>query len=301
MLKISNNTIEHIADGIVDLIISNRGKIYHKNSGGGGQSGKIDNELFWESYIKRVDPHEKRYIEIVNKDLNKLSGEVFTKIEVYPDDTDKWKFDKKKWIGEFAEIEATFLVKLYKQEGQKAIDEALKLARKKKSIKAEIPISIAFDLFNPLVKEELLKQTTRFPAGLINTTEEIIRGTIATGLEAGESIDKLADRVMERLGSEANKSRAETIARSETIYGSNAGAEMGYMQSGVVEGKQWLTSIDERSCIECELMNNRTASLGESFNIRDIDLNFDYTDGEMPVPPLHCNCRCTIIPLIIKV
>jgi len=288
LLKISEKTIEKISNDIVDLIESSQGTYQKQNPEAGGQVG--NQEEFWHNYIKRVDPHEKKYIEIIFKSLNRQANEVFDKIEKYPNDTDKWKFDKKKWIGEFADIEATFLVKLYKQEGQKAIDEALKLARKKKSIKAEIPISIAFDLFNPLVKAELLRQTTRFPAGLIDTTEEIIRNNIATGLELGESIDKIADRIMEKLGNEANKNRAEKISRSETIYGSNAGAELGYIQSGVVEGKQWLTAIDERTCDFCLDMNDKTELLGSSFDISDIDLNFDYSDGQMPYPPLHSNC-----------
>lgn len=298
MLKLKDETIEEISDKIVDLILS-RGKSLIKIPvvGGGNNEGENPEE-FWHEYIKRVDPHEKRYIEIVNTALNKQAKEVFDKIESYPDDTDKWKFNKKKWISEFADIEATFLVKLYKQEGQKAIDEALKLA--KKPHKAEIPISISFDLFNIAVKKELLKQTTKFSKELIGTTEEIIRSTIASGLEAGESIDKLADRVQERLGNDSNRYRAERIARTETIYGSNAGAELGYYQSEVVEGKQWLTAIDERTCDFCEDMNNRIELLGSSFDISDIDLNFDYSDGQMPYPPLHPNCRCTIIPILSK-
>jgi hypothetical protein len=300
MLKISNNTIEHIADGIVDLILS-RGTIYHKNSEGGGQSDNL-NEEFWHEYIKRVDPHEKRYIEIVNSALNKQAKEVFDKIEKYPDDTDKWKFDKKKWIGKFADIEAIFLVKLYKQEGQKAIDEALRLARKPK--KAEIPISLIFDIFNPSVKEELLKQTTKFSKGLINTTEEIIRSNIATGLELGESIVKLADRVIESIGENPNRSRAEKIARTETIYASNASAELGYMMSTVVSGKEWVVSRDDRLCDICEEMDGRKELLGESFKIDDIKdkygLDFEYSEGQMPFPPIHCSCRCTIVPLLFE-
>lgn len=295
MLKLKDETIKRIVDDIVDLIEKSQGIYQKQNPVVGGQDGNL-NEEFWHEYIKRISPHELKYIEIVNTALNKQAKEVFDKIEKYPDDTDKWSFDKDKWIGEFAEIEAAFLVKLYQQEGQKAIDEALKLARKPH--KAEIPISLIFDIFNPSAKEELLKQTTKFSKGLINTTEEIIRSNIATGLELGESIVKLANRVIESIGENPNRSRAEKISRTETIYASNASAELGYMMSTVVEGKMWETAIDERTCDFCNDMNGRTAPLGESFNINDIDLNFDYSSGEMPVPPLHPNCRCTIIPIL---
>ncbi|GAJ11721.1 unnamed protein product, partial [marine sediment metagenome] len=125
---------------------------------------------------------------------------------------------------------------------------------------------------------------------------------IANGLELGESIDKLRKRVIGRLGPDYIKNRAEMIARSETIYASNAGAELGYMQSGVVEGKKWLTAVDERTCNLCLDMDGRTAILGSTFDIEslkeDYGWEFDYSKGEMPHPPLHPRCRCTIIPIV---
>ncbi|GAJ24835.1 unnamed protein product, partial [marine sediment metagenome] len=194
-----------------------------------------------------------------------------------------------------AEAEAKFIVKLYKQEGQKAIDLALKLSRKSYYKAEEIPITIAFDVYNPEVTETLVAQTTRFPAGVVGTSEEIIRKEIANGLELGESIDKLRKRVTGRLGPTYIKNRAEMIARSETIYASNAGAELGYMQSGVVEGKKWLTAVDERTCNLCLDMDGRTAILGSTFDIEslkeDYGWKFDYSEGEMPFPPLHPRCR----------
>jgi len=310
MLKISDETIEIISDGIVDLIRQGR-LLKDTAEGGGGWQGKENLEVLWHNYIKRVDPHEKKYIGITNSMLTRQAKEVFDKIKKYPNNYNKWMFDRKKWLREFTEAEAKFIVKLYKQEGQKAIDLALKLSRKSYYKAEEIPISIAFDVYNPEVTSELLRQTRRFPAGVVGTSEEIIRREIANGLELGESIDKLRKRVTERLGPTYIKNRAEMIARSETIYASNAGAELGYMQSGVVEGKKWLTAIDERTCFPCTDMNNMTAPLGqptwekEGLNIGEVQgkygLDFDYTEGAMPFPPLHPRCRCTIIPIVERV
>ena len=307
MLKISDDTIEIIADGIVDLIRQGR-LLKDTAEGGDGWQGKDNLEILWHNYIKRVDPHEKKYIIIINSMLTKQAKEVFDKIKKYPNSYKKWMFDRKKWLNEFAEAEAKFITKLIKQEGQKAIDLALKLSRKSYYKAEEIPITIAFDVYNPEVTEELLKQTTRFPAGVVGTSEEIIRREIANGLELGESIDKLRKRVTERLGPTYIKNRAEMIARSETIYASNAGSELGYMQSGVVEGKKWLTALDERTCFPCTDMNNMTAPVGqptwekEGLDIGEVqskyDLDFSYTEGAMPHPPLHPRCRCTIIPIV---
>ncbi len=310
MLRIDDATIEKISDDIVCLIRQGR---YLKDTAeeGDGWQGKDNLEILWHDYIKRVDPHEKEYIVIINSMLTKQAKEVFDKIKKYPNSYKKWMFDRKKWLREFAGAEAKFITKLIKQEGQKAIDLALKLLRKSYYKAEEIPITIAFDVYNPEVTDELLKQTTKFPAGVVGTSEEIIRREIANGLELGESIDKLRKRVTGRLGPTYIKNRAEMIARSETIYASNAGAELGYMQSGVVEGKKWLTALDERTCFLCTDMNNMTAPLGqptwekEGLNIGDVQgkygLDFDYTEGAMPHPPLHPRCRCTIVPILERI
>jgi len=307
VFKISENTIEIIADSIAQYI--KQGRLLKRDArGGDGWQSKENLEVLWHDYIKRVDPYEKKYIIIINSMLTKQAKEVFDKIKRYPNNYKKWMFDRKKWLNEFAEAEAKFIVKLYKQEGQKAIDLALKLSRKSYYKVEDIPISITFDAYNPEVTEALVAQTTRFPAGVVGTSEEIIRREIANGLELGESIGKLRKRVTGRLGPTYIKNRAEMIARSETIYASNAGAELGYMQSGVVEGKKWLTAVDERTCDPCIDMNNMTAPLGqptwekEGLNIGNVQgkygLDFDYTEGEMPFPPLHPRCRCTIIPIV---
>jgi len=247
-------------------------------------------EGLWYDYIKRIDPHEKKYIDILKKELKRHYQEVFDNIDKYPDNTDEWTFDRKYWEIHFAEIESKFITALIKQEGQRAFDYALNLARK--------DIEPSFDIYSPEVTNALIGQTSRFSTQLVNTSENEIRTAIAAGLEKGETYDDLALRVQKLLGADAIKGRAELIARTETVFASASGAELGYLQSGVVEGKEWMTAEDERTCEFCMEMNGRTAPLGESFDVNDINLNFDYSAGAMPHPPLHCKCRCVLLPII---
>ena len=303
VLKLNDDTIERIADDIVSGI---RGKWQIED---GWESGTPGHEKFWNDYIKRVDPHEKRYKKVIRGLLQKQANEVFENIKKYPKSPKKWTFDKKKSIRGLTEAEAKFITKLIKQEGQKAIDLALRLWNARKEYKTSV--GITFDIEDPRAIEELTKQTTRFPAGLVNTTEEEIRAAIAAGTREGETIEQLADRVEARLGPDHIINRAMLIARTETIYAANAGAELGYMQSGVVEGKQWLIAWDERTCDICLDMEGMTAPIGtpvwekEGLNIGDVqaryNLTFDYTEGEMPFPPIHPRCRCTIIPILKEI
>jgi len=90
------------------------------------------------------------------------------------------------------------------------------------------------------------------------------------------------------------------IARTETIRASNFGAEEAYRQSGVVKGKEWLTSFDKRTCPDCEDMDGKKAGLGKSFDTTGLDVDLDYTEGAMPHSPLHVSCRCTIVAILIE-
>lgn len=303
MLKLSDDAIERIADEIASRM-KNRWQTKD-----GWETGTPGHEKFWNDYIKRIDPHEKQYKETIRKLLQKQADEVFENIKEYPNSPIMWQFNRVKSFRELAEAEAKFITNLYEQEGQVAIDLVLDLASKAYNLKPEV--GIEFDVENPLVIEELLKQIRRFPAGVIGTTEEEIREAIAIGIKEGETLDQIADRVEAKLGSTHILNRAELIARTEAIYAANAGAEQGYIQSGVVEGKQWLIAWDERTCDICLDMEGMTAPLGQSLwekeglTLGDVqaryNLDFDYTEGEMPHPPIHPRCRCVLIPILKEI
>ena len=94
--------------------------------------------------------------------------------------------------------------------------------------------------------------------------------------------------------------RSEKIARTETIRAQNKAEIAVWEQSGVVSGKVWFTPMDERTCPDCEVMNGTELGLSESyFNKGDtteqgLNLNYEDVDG----PPLHPQCRCTLIPIV---
>jgi SPP1 gp7 family putative phage head morphogenesis protein len=77
--------------------------------------------------------------------------------------------------------------------------------------------------------------------------------------------------------------RTDRIARTETATAANQGTLEAYKQSGVVKKKEWITADDERLCDLCAPMD------GEVVNIDD---NFS---AGISAPPLHPNCRCTIV------
>lgn len=132
-------------------------------------------------------------------------------------------------------------------------------------------------------------------------TLKALADTLAEGTLNGESLSKLKKRV-EAVYQDAKGYRAERVARYETVKGSNAATEAAYRQTGYVTHKKWYTNPG--ACEYCRAMDGKTVALGKSF-IEIGDSVAGDEGGEYAVaydtvlfPPLHPNCRCTIIPVI---
>ena len=120
---------------------------------------------------------------------------------------------------------------------------------------------------------------------LEDSTRDMLRATVTQGIEEGWSNDKLAGEIADSYA--FDPARAETIARTETAYADVQGNLEGYRASGVVSGKQWTIAQDE-FCDDCNELDGVVVGLDEPFP-------GDGGDG----PPLHPNCRCDILPVLI--
>lgn len=121
---------------------------------------------------------------------------------------------------------------------------------------------------------------------LADSTREMLRSTIALGLEEGLSNDHLADRLAAAYA--FSPERADVIARTETAYADIQGNLEGYRASGVVSGKQWIIAQDE-FCDACNDLDGVAVLLDGAFPD-------DGGDG----PPLHPNCRCDVLPVLTE-
>ncbi len=134
------------------------------------------------------------------------------------------------------------------------------------------------------------------------TMQNNVRRSVAEGIAAGEGAGPIRKRVADVFDT-AGPIAARRIARTETIWAFNEGAVQGYMQSGIVSHKEWLTAADDRLCPWCAEMNGRTVEItrafwekGEFMDVENQRLEFEYTD--IGHPPLHPNCRCSVIPVL---
>jgi len=230
---------------------------------------------FWELFIKRITPHEnefKRGIirlfqEQENRALRALrKGKAITK-DV--DDVLRITHDERE-IMKFTEFALPRITEMVKINGQAAM--------------AELGVEIAFDITNPKVIKWIKDRCGLLIKSISDTTLEKLRKTLAEGVANGESIPNLASRIS-GVYDEAKGSRAVKIARTETINASNSGALEAYKQSGVVEKKEWLATMDDRVRDEHAAMNGEV-----------VDIDKPFSNGEMY--PGDVNCRCTVLPVI---
>lgn len=150
--------------------------------------------------------------------------------------------------------------------------------------------------------EKAIRNSVGLMSGNFNTdTLEELAATLAEGTAAGENLDKLKKRI-EKVYEDARGYRAERVARYETLKGSNAATETAYKQTGYVNYKRWYTNPG--ACQFCVAMNGKIVKLGGAFfdigeKVTGEDgSEYEITYDTILYPPLHPNCRCTIIPVI---
>lgn len=115
------------------------------------------------------------------------------------------------------------------------------------------------------------------------STRDMLRADVAQAIEEGWSNDKLAEQLA---GNYAfSDERADTIARTETAYADVQGNLIAYNESGVVEGKEWITGAG--CCDDCDELDGEVVALGD-----------DFPNGAGDAPPYHPNCRCDLLPVL---
>ena len=171
-----------------------------------------------------------------------------------------------------------------------------------------VPVA-TFDIYRPETQSFIQDYTYRFSFAVNMETQKQLRNAFEIGTREGWTTNQMADEVGRQLGF-AERYRSIRIARTETARSIEAGQVQAWKDSGVVEGYFWITTSGD-PCEFCIEMENK---FGESALMMKIGMNYhdrgaritgvdggvmklDYSD--IPSPPLHANCRCDLIPVLI--
>lgn len=121
-------------------------------------------------------------------------------------------------------------------------------------------------------------------------TDEV-RRNIQTGLLRGETTAQIARRIVPTRGSvdvtvyRRALVRAQTLIRTTTTAVQNQAALATYIAQGsdITDRFEFSATMDGRTSDQCRGFDGRI---------------FRYSDARAPIPPLHPNCRSTVIPLL---
>lgn len=110
-----------------------------------------------------------------------------------------------------------------------------------------------------------------------------IHQNLTIGIIRGDSIQKMARQFKKDLN--VLYYQAERLVRTETNYAMNQAHLKGYKDSGVVEKYEFLAAHDKRTSKLCKDLD------GKVIKLRDAVVGENY-------PPMHPNCRSTVIPVL---
>ncbi|MFA5377936.1 MAG: phage minor head protein [Dehalococcoidia bacterium] len=167
-----------------------------------------------------------------------------------------------------------------------------------KSLKAAKPSIVIPDwIEDPDVLDALEREMFRFAEGIDQTTADALRDELMDGMENGETISQLANRISDISDEWVEGWRSEMITRTETARAFTEGHIEAWKSTGVVRRKVWVAAGD--ACPFCREMDGTVVDLEDSFFDQGDEQTVDWKDQEISMsqdysdvngPPLHPNC-----------
>lgn len=146
-------------------------------------------------------------------------------------------------------------------------------------------------LASKALKALISTNVERFTKSMLDTDRDHVINIISDGVENGKSVAQIRDELTGDDLLDFSKMQSTRITRTEVLRASNQAALDAWQQSGVVEGKQWITAGADDECADYE---GQIETLSGNF----YDDTSEFADGD---PPLHPNCRCTLIPVVTDI
>ena len=248
-------------------------------------------KLFFDALYKALGPHEKRFQEMVRgiwaeeeriivANLKKLK-----KSHMRKDAVDQVMYPAKEMEKKLAEEAMLLLIAILTEFGQDALD--------------DLGILIAFDVTNPHVAEWIKSYPYYFAKKLEEESVDILRKLLADAMDKGKTIPEMIYDLRQKF-TDWDKYRAERVARTEANRAANRANLEAYKQAGLTK-KEWQTNPG--ACSWCLPLDGKVISiernfynLGDTIEMDEKELNITYENVE--TPPLHPNCRCTILPVV---
>lgn len=149
--------------------------------------------------------------------------------------------------------------------------------------------------------QDLHQRTYGNLKGITDDIAPVVREEVTTGFSQGFGPNKIADRVVKEVET-IQRSRAETLARTETIHAHAQGSIRNFERAGVnvVNHAFWDAADDGRTCPFCERLDGVALTLDE---VKSGAVRWAINENRQAqiwrlAPPAHPNCRCNLTPAI---
>lgn len=157
-------------------------------------------------------------------------------------------------------------------------------------------IAITFDLLNDNALKFLEDKKIKFAIKVADTTHKAIIKELSEGFKNGEGIPELSNRIKDM--PEFDMKRATVVSRTEIISSSNAGTLQGYKESGVVIGKEWSSTKDERTRDHHKDAEGQRVKLDDPFVVDGDLLDYPGDNSYNPKASNVIQCRCSLLPIL---
>lgn len=258
--------------------------------------GGEQHELLFRQHERRITRREDHFKRLLRDLWQRQEDSILAKLRgIKRGEGDADPFDLNEWIKRFRESFRPVLREVVADAGSDAL--------------GDLFILTAFDVSAPLVVQAMEKQTQQFATAVNETTWSDLRASLAEGLEIGEGIEKLKDRIKgifeHYQGADpaaADKlSRLEMISRTEAVRATSVGDIEAWRQSGVVSEKSWLSALSGRTR-ESHIIAHQT------YQAEPIGLDEEFIVGRgsgpgpglIGLPEEDINCLCVMLPVVNK-
>ena len=246
-----------------------------------GKSVESRDDTYFKMWMSKEENVEKHFIRKLKVYFNEERKEVLSNLDDYANS----KIISRSVIKDAVQNilfdmdeEGVKLTKLSRPELTMALKEGAVLAV------AEAGLTVSPELIATQNAKWIEARLKKYVKEVNEETAKKLAKTLKEGIDAGESITKLSDRINEYYDSN-EKYRSLRIARTETAESMEEGIMKAYKEGGITKVR-WL--VEPGACDDCAALDGEIVGIGDSFG--------DDAFGNLTQhPPLHCNCVCSII------
>jgi SPP1 gp7 family putative phage head morphogenesis protein len=208
-------------------------------------------------------------------------------------ETDRWNFD----VQHIARAFKPTIEVMYRHGVQSATEEiAARLKHREAATRTVATVGTSFTQTPDAAIDALYQYELEFAKDVTEREKAALKWLLLDGLQQGLSGPEMADLIREHFAggmhfvdADGTLTRtipdnvwAEMVARTETARANNLGV-MDTYKSANVESVIWLSAEDERTCPDCDELDETSMPIGQEF------------DDGVTEPPDHASCRCTIV------